>query len=66
MGDVSLLWLQCLTLPGDYSMTVRRVLRSPDGLEREYSIEREEVSEVLGGLEDAGSLGAFKGIYPLP
>lgn len=60
VGDVALLWLQCLTLPGDYSMSVRRVLRSSDGGEREYSIERDEVSEVLGGLQDVGSLGLLR------
>ena len=60
IGDVALLWLQCLSLPGEAGITIRRVLRNPDGVAREYAIDREEVSEALGGLEDAGSLGLLR------
>jgi hypothetical protein len=60
VGDVVLLWVQCLSLPGGCAMSVRRVLRFPGGEEREYAIDRDEMSEALGGLKDAGALGLLR------
>lgn len=51
------LWVQCLSFGGDYEMTIRRVRRDSDDRESLYDINRTELSEALGGLEDAGALG---------
>jgi hypothetical protein len=60
VGDLALLWTQCLTFSGDYNMNIRRLRRDSSGRERLYEVNRAEVSEVLGGLEDAGALGLLR------
>jgi len=60
LGDVVLLWVQCLTLDGAKTMSIRRIRRWNDGRVRSYEIERDEVSEALGGLDDAGALGLLR------
>ena len=60
VGNVVLLWVQCLTLPGAHAMFLRRVLRLHGGTQGAYEIDRDEVSEALGGLEDAGALGLLR------
>lgn len=57
VGDLVQLWVQCLSFGGDYEMTIRRVRRDSDDRESLYDINRTELSEALGGLEDAGALG---------
>lgn len=60
VGNLALLWVQCLTFDGEYGMTIRRRYREPGGLERSYEIDRVELAEALGGLEDAGALGLLR------
>jgi hypothetical protein len=60
LGDPVLLWLQCLIFDGAYGMTIRRVRQSPEGREVSYTLDRAELAEVLGGLEDAFALGALR------
>ncbi len=60
LGDTVLLWMQCLTFGGDYNIGIRRIRRgsgSPEGL---YEIDRAELSDALGNLEDAGALGLLR------
>ena len=59
-GDIVLLWLQCLTFDGDFNIRIHRSRKdAADGTD-EYRIDRAEVSEALGGLEDAGALGLLR------
>lgn len=54
-GDIPSLILGLLCLPGEYEMIVRR--KGPRG---SYELRRSEVSEALGSLERASSLGLLK------
>ena len=60
LGDLILLWVQCLSMDGAYQMNIRRVRRTSDGTESSYVVDRAELSDVLGGLDDAGALGLLR------
>ena len=59
-GNIVLLWLQCLTFDGDFDLSIHRSRKDAAGGTEEYRIDRAEVSEALGGLEDAGALGLLR------
>jgi hypothetical protein len=54
-GDLPALLLCLLCLPGGHELTVRR--KGPHG---SYELRRSEISEAVGGLERATSLGLLK------
>ncbi|PIE04373.1 MAG: ATP-binding protein [Spirochaetales bacterium] len=60
LGDLVLLWMQCLAFEGNYGMNIRRIRRDLSGNGDEYEIDRNEISAVLGGLEDMNSLGLLR------
>jgi len=59
VGNLALLWLQCLSFEGSYGMEIHR-RRELVGREDAYRIDRDEMSDALGGLEDIGALGLLK------
>ncbi len=59
-GSLVLLWLQCLTFGGDYQLKIHRMCRESDGRVEEYRINKAEVSEALGGLEDTNAVGLLR------
>jgi hypothetical protein len=58
LGDIPGLFLSLLCLPGDYEMVVERRKAGEGGLD--YRLVRSELSEALGGLELASSLGLLR------
>ena len=60
IGDLVLLWLQCLTFDADYGMCINRSRQTAGGRRTAFEIERAEVADALGGLEDAGALGLLR------
>ncbi|MCG8451937.1 MAG: ATP-binding protein [Spirochaetales bacterium] len=60
LGDIVLLWVLCLTFEGGYGMNIRRTRQGGQGTSQSYAIDRVEVSEALGGLDDAGALGLLR------
>jgi anti-sigma regulatory factor (Ser/Thr protein kinase) len=59
VGNLVLLWVQCLSFDGSYGMEIHR-RREFDGREDTYRIDRDQMIEALGGLEDVGALGLLK------
>jgi anti-sigma regulatory factor (Ser/Thr protein kinase) len=60
VGSLVLLWVQCLSFDGDYQMVIHRAGMNADGERDEYRIDRAELSETLGGLEDINALGLLR------
>jgi len=60
VGSLVLLWMQCLSFDGDYQMVIHRAGMNADGKRDEYIIDRAELSETLGGLEDINALGLLR------
>ena len=58
LGDMPGLFLSLLCLPGDYEMVVERKKLGSGGFE--YRLVRSELSEAVGGLEFASSLGLLR------
>jgi len=60
VGNLVLLWMQCLTFDGDYQMVIERSGLNADNREDSYRIDRVEISEVLGELNDVNTLGLLR------
>ena len=48
------------TFDADYGMHISRSRRTSEGRDGGYEIDRAEVADALGGLEDAGALGLLR------
>lgn len=60
LGDPVDLWVPCLSADGDYRMRITRSRRRSGGSRAAYEVERDELQEVLGGLDDVGALGLMR------
>ncbi len=59
-GSLVLLWLQCLTFAGNCQLNIHRMCQKSGSRVDEYRIDKAEVSEALGGLEDINALGLLR------
>ena len=59
LGDPVDLWVPCLSAEGGYRMRITRTRRRGDRT-ASYEVERDELREVLGGLDDVGALGLMR------
>ncbi len=60
LGDMVLLWVQCLLFAGEHEMRIRRERVGANGRLNSYEIDRAELVDVLGSLEDVGALGLLR------
>jgi hypothetical protein len=56
LGDIPGMFRVILTSDTTAEIIIRRCLLSDDGTKNEYEVQKSELVEALGGLEDAGSL----------